>query len=348
MTVITANTLQPLGMGQLLDRAIRLYRRNFLKFIGIVAIAQLPVILLTVGTSIFSVGSGELFDPTRDPTDISALFGPAVGATFLVGLLGVVLTQVATAALTRAVADNYLGQPVNMMEAYRKIGRSWVALVGALLLALLLYLLLVIWFLVPCIGWFTGGGMILYLFLVIIPLIAPVIVLEKQPAVKAIGRAWQLVRRRFWWVLGFMLLLTLFAQLLVAGPSFLIAALVQGAAGSAINTTVATIIQQLISSLFSLIYLPLQLTCITLLYFDIRVRTEGFDLALLAAGKSGGPEAVELAANTPETVQQPTKLVSLPTASEMGYFAVITIIGMALFIGFFLVLAFIGVLASGF
>jgi hypothetical protein len=33
-----AETLRPLGLGQLLDRAIRLYRRHFLTFTGIVAL----------------------------------------------------------------------------------------------------------------------------------------------------------------------------------------------------------------------------------------------------------------------------------------------------------------------
>lgn len=33
-------TLKPRGIGELFDQAIRLYRNNFLKFIGIIAVAQ--------------------------------------------------------------------------------------------------------------------------------------------------------------------------------------------------------------------------------------------------------------------------------------------------------------------
>ena len=46
MTVGTASPLKPRGIGELLDQAIRIYRRNFLTFVGIVAIVQIPLTLL--------------------------------------------------------------------------------------------------------------------------------------------------------------------------------------------------------------------------------------------------------------------------------------------------------------
>src|SRR5688572_26621063 len=41
-----AQTLRPLGLGQLLDRSIRLYLRHFLPFTGIVALMLVPITLL--------------------------------------------------------------------------------------------------------------------------------------------------------------------------------------------------------------------------------------------------------------------------------------------------------------
>ena len=38
-----ASILRPLGMGELFDRAIRLYRRNFFKFVGVLALMQIPL-----------------------------------------------------------------------------------------------------------------------------------------------------------------------------------------------------------------------------------------------------------------------------------------------------------------
>ena len=43
MTAIEPPTLRPLTLNQLLDRAIRLYRQNFLAFIGIIATALIPL-----------------------------------------------------------------------------------------------------------------------------------------------------------------------------------------------------------------------------------------------------------------------------------------------------------------
>ena len=38
-----ATYLKPLSAGQIFDRGIRLYRNNFLTFIGIIAIMQIPI-----------------------------------------------------------------------------------------------------------------------------------------------------------------------------------------------------------------------------------------------------------------------------------------------------------------
>ena len=51
MTAV-APDLRPLTLGEILDRAVRLYRRNFANFIGIIALVQVPLsiiqLLLTV------------------------------------------------------------------------------------------------------------------------------------------------------------------------------------------------------------------------------------------------------------------------------------------------------------
>ena len=71
---------------------------------------------------------------------------------------------IATGALARAVGDNYLGKKTGILDAYRGIGRSWISLVGALLLLGILSIIVMLWWvIVPCIGWFTGLGMIVFL-----------------------------------------------------------------------------------------------------------------------------------------------------------------------------------------
>lgn len=354
MTVTSTPQLRPLGLGQLLDQAIRLYRRNFLKFIGIIAIVQIPLGLLQLGTSLLTISgispSVNEFGP-QSPEDV---FNPTVitgaSGTILVGILSFVLIQVvATAAMTRAVASSYLGESISITDAYRKIGRSWLPLLGALLLAILIAIGLLIWTIIPCVGWLTGLGMFVFFVLVVTPLIAPTIVLEKQRATHAIRRAWDLARRRFWWVLGFVVILYIFAQIIITGPTLLLTftfGLFLGEAPfdpSFGQSMIQTVIQSLVQLVGSLIYLPLQLTAITLMYFDLRIRTEGFDLTILTHSVSDEETDVsEVTAQAP----QPEK-GNLVTMAEMGYFILIELGAVVIyFIMVAILIALVGLMAA--
>lgn len=353
MTVATAPPLRPLGIGELLDRAIRLYRQNFLKFIGIIAIMQIPLSALQLLTSLLTVSniptpfSIEGSGPPPDPADIfSPTYFIGIIGSLVLGIISFLLIQgVATAALTRAIAGSYLGESLGITEAYRKIGRAWLPLIGALILAILLSIVLGIWLLIPCVGWFTGIGILAFFWMVIVPLIAPVIVLEQQAATGAIRRAWDLARRRFWWVLGFVLILFIFSQLVITGPVTLITVGFQFAFGG--NPfeffTLQTIIQSVVGLLFSLIYLPLQLTAITLMYFDLRIRTEGFDLTVLSTSSSDSPaEFSELVALAPRSERG-----NLVTMNEMGYFVLVSLGAFVLYIILIFIFGGIGLLMMG-
>jgi hypothetical protein len=346
-------------MGQLLDLAIRLYRRNFLKFVGIIAIVQIPLGLLQLGASLLTFSGFSQFQEGQSSPDeiFTVAFFTGVIGSVIVALLSLVLIQVvATAAMTQAVTNSYLGQPVGIVDAYKAVGRSWVSLLGALFLAGLVSLVLILWTLVPCVGWLTGLGMLVFLGFVITPLLAPTIVLEKQKAWQSIRRAWDLARRRFWWVLGFVLILAIFAQIIITGPVLLLNMIFSFVFGnnpfapSADQAMTQTIVQSLVSIAGSLIYLPLQLTAITLMYFDLRIRTEGFDLALLAESISTKqPDVAAL------TTQAPQPESGNPfSMTEMGYFALIELAALVLyFILVFILGAFFFVMlaasqASGF
>jgi hypothetical protein len=93
-----------------------------------------------------------------------------MGSTVLLGILGFLLIQgITTAALTRAIAGSYVGEPVGIIDSYRKIGSAWLPLLLTLLLTLLLVLGVFIWSMIPCVGWITGFGMLVFLWMVIIP-----------------------------------------------------------------------------------------------------------------------------------------------------------------------------------
>ena len=276
--------LRPLGTGEILDRAARLYRRHFVTFIAIIAAVEIPTALIQLGASAMNIRLASDLSASQEPS-LRSLLPSLIG--LLVSLLSAVLIQtLGTGAMTRAVADSYLGEPVSFAGSYRKIGKRWGTLIVAMVLVVLLTIGLFIWWIVPCIGWVTGLGMLMYTSMVITPLVAPVVVLEQSPARSSLRRTWDLSRRRFWPVVGFMVALAILGFVFTLIPQVIIAAVgltnLDSLAQSSSGFTTATILSSLIGVAIALLYLPFRLAATTLMYFDLRVRTEAFDLDLLA------------------------------------------------------------------
>jgi hypothetical protein len=350
--------LRPLSLGELLDQAIRLYRRNFFKFIGIIAIVQIPITI--IGLVISLVAFGDFFQRIADPSSLPnstnplEVLGPdyfsAFGVTILVGIISGLLLAIAMGALTRLVADSYLGESIGTIEAYLRIENRLLPLIWTLIVNLIFGILMFIWLLIPCIGWLTGPGILGMIGYIVIPLTVPVVILEKYSGFSALRRGWELVRHRFWWVIGFAFILYLFSQLVVGGPAAIVSLIFQYLLPDAMTSgnadsflRIQSIIQTVVQLVFSLLYQPLQLTCMTLLYFDLRVRLEGLDLAFMAEeGNAQVISASKLVAQSP-----PMPSGSLITMNEMGSFVLLTV-GGAVVIGLgFFILGLLGLMISG-
>jgi len=324
-------TLRPLRIGELLDRAIRLYRANFLTFIGIIALMYVPLTILQILASAL-LGSSMVASPEKIFSSASYWIG--WGLTMIVIFLQFILVQgIAMGALARAVADNNLGKKTGILDAYRGIRGSWISLVGALLLIALLMVAIFIWWFVPCIGWITGLGMLAYMFSVVNQLVPPVVVLEDQTALGSIGRAWSLARRRFWPVLGYAFLLGLFSLIVVNGPAAVVNIILTQAFRTVGNVStyfaLSSVVSGLLTLVFSLLYFPLQMTAFTLVYFDLRVRTEGFDIALLTMQAEGPTDVSDAVALTAPVTNE--KWI---TGTDLGNFAILTLVGAGIYILF--------------
>jgi hypothetical protein len=278
------------------------------------------------------LGSSMVISPERIFSSASYWIG--WGLTMVVIFLQFVLVQgIAMGALARAVADNNLGKKTGILDAYRGIRGSWISLIGALLLIAILMVALFIWWLVPCIGWITGLGMLAFMFSVVNQLVPPVVVLEDQTAIGSIGRAWSLARRRFWPVLGYAFLLGLFSLIVVNGPAAVVNILLTQAFRSMGNAStflaLSSVVSGLLTLVFSLLYFPLQMTAFTLVYFDLRVRTEGFDIALLTLQAEGTTDVSDAVALTAPVANE--KWI---TGTDLGNFAILTLVGAGIYILF--------------
>ncbi len=148
--------------------------------------------------------------------------------------------------------------------------------------------------------------------------------LEKSGPIASVRRAWDLARSRFWWLLGFALILYLFALIVISGPSMVIGLVFRTFAGAAGSHSLdqqlmlMTVVQSLSTMVTGLLYLPLQLSAITVVYFDLRVRSEGLDLAMQSAS---GQESSPLQVLEQAPAGAKAKLL---TGTDIAYFVLLS------------------------
>ena len=267
-------SLRPLGVGEQLDAAFKIYRRRFKTLVLCVLV---PVVPITILSTLVTASTNEnAFDPNATTTEFN---GAMAAGTLVTTLLTVLLALIATGACTRAVAADYLGEDLSWKASLSFAARKVLPLV---LLSILVVLA-------------STLGLVLLLIGAIYVAIrltasAPALLIEDAGVTGAMRRSWALVKGNWWRTFAVVFV----SSLLV----FVISALVSGLlfaplfAGSESEVLVATSIT-LGGILSNALTLPLQAAVLTVLYFDLRVRNEGFDLQLLARDMGGtSPEAV--------------------------------------------------------
>ena len=266
-----APELRPLGVGEILDVAIKLFLRHAGTLLIAVAVVVVPVELLLVPlfTSALPAPTGPLFRPAPDPADAAT----ALAAAVVGGILSFIATTAATAACYKAVGDAYLGSKpdwrASLVFAGRRLGPVlWVTLLATVIplviCALILTIPVGIWLLV---SWAVA---------------VPALLAEGVRGSGALGRSWLLVRGR-WWRTFATLLLAFVITLVVQGiVTLLLTLLVFTDLGE--SSFAATLLNQVVTAIATVLTTPFFAAVVAVIYFDLRVRKEGFDLALLAQG----------------------------------------------------------------
>jgi hypothetical protein len=259
---VLPNELRPLTLGELLDRSFFLYRKNFLLFAGIVALPHLVLLAFQLA------GIG-----------IQTWRGAGSSAGILWFLATVVLTLGVTAAsqgaTVIAVSHVHLDQPTSIMQAFAGIkGR-------------ILYLALIM------IGYGLGVGV--GFILLIVPgiilslmwaLTIPVAVLEDKGLRDSVNRSAELTKgsRGRVFVVYLLFFVLMYAVVMVWEIPILfaigIAARSHPGVGIPLWSQIAIQVGTFVSQ--SLVG-PLMTIGLSLLYYDQRVRKEGFDLQHMMA-----------------------------------------------------------------
>jgi hypothetical protein len=263
--------LRPLEIGDVLDETFRTYRRQFVPLITAMGVVVVPVSLVTLAVTLATGFSGDALSRTIQQRGDFTTLVVGGGLLGLVGLVSVVVHLAAVGAVTLIASGAVLGQPVGVGEAY---GRAF-SRFGSLLLAGIVTGVPLGLLAVTCIGIpfaiFIGLGWTVAF---------PAIVLEGRGAIE--GRSWGLVSGQRWRLLVCWVLILLIYYLLISIPSGLFGfvagmlAVVNGATPGAMalvqagNVLFSAIGQTLFGSILYILS--------TLLYYDLRIRKEAFDL----------------------------------------------------------------------
>ncbi|MEN6334928.1 MAG: hypothetical protein ABFE01_11750 [Phycisphaerales bacterium] len=285
-----AMQFEPMSVSRIFDRAFALYRNNFLRFITIVAMIEVPLSLLTIASSHWvnshmpvverpaAMGQTSTSQsPARYNSDASvAMFG-CLGRVlpFLLQMVGMMLCQ---AVLIKNVSEIYLGNDISVGQAYRSILPQAVTLILATICTTLVTWLGLLLLVVP--------GIIFSLWF---SLTTSAIVVEGHSAIAGMSRSKALVAGNLGKVFAVGLLAAIIAYLLsfslgaVAG--LLSTFVFQGSARAfSYLIFVATILSRTLA-------IPIGAAAYILLYYDLRIRKEGFDLQMLSRSVGSDPES---------------------------------------------------------
>jgi hypothetical protein len=309
----------PLGLGDLLDRAFRLYRARFWTLVAIGAVFLIPYAIISgalsgqINPGTFDFlrallsGSPEVLENLpATPTDPSTVLGLSC-LSYLVSLLGLVLSGWVALSLTHQNIATLHNKAPSLGESIRAgldrllawVGMSfaqWVVIVALFFVAFVPFfcglvstaagttrdgpndtgLLALGGSLLTCGILLVAAGVTVYLLTRWIVAV-PGMVAERWGPLQALRNSWALTKDYFWRSLVFAVLLIILGWVITSVPSFVLGL---GIAVLPFPGQVTAIILNIASTAITLLWQPIQVAAIVLLYYDLRVRKEGYDLAL--------------------------------------------------------------------
>jgi predicted secreted protein len=281
--------VRPLSLGEILDVAIKIYLRHAFTFFGVVLVVVAPVQVVASFIEV-SAASG---DEELQFTETGLVAGGddlwvSLTAFGAITILSVVAGTLVTAACFNGVADAYLGERPRARASLGFAARRlhsvlWLTILSAVVTGVLFLLCIV-----PGI-WAVAAFAVAM----------PALLTEGTKGRKALGRSRNLVQGRWWSTFGIVVLGYVLGGIITVVLTGLLTAL---SLADPTNDVVAFVASAGSGILASMLTTPFIAAFITVLYFDLRVRKEGFDLQLLAErlGRRLGEQALAPAAPVEE------------------------------------------------
>ncbi len=245
--------LEAMTFGMILDRAVNLYFRNFGLLFGIMAVSQV------INQINYVIWAGTMQ---------GTVYVPAFVYTPVYYLVNLLTMAVGTGAVTIAISSRYLGREITILQSYRIALRKLWTLLGARIVAGLLVGLGFMLLVIPGI-----------LLAVAFSLITPVVMLEDASAGTSRERSreltagfrWQIFALFLIYYIVYWLITLVFGSLLVALTGLILPAFLG-----------APSVARLLLAPLLILMTPIWALFTVLIYYNQRIKKEGFDLAVLA------------------------------------------------------------------
>ena len=255
--------LRPRSASEIVDAALRLMRAHYAAWVMLLALFTLPSIAF----------SQVMFDAMRLTAGAKLAWGP----TLAVLGASVVVNAVAEGVAVTAMAEVYLGRPLDLARA---IARLWSRLLPLLLATVVRWVIMIA-------GWIV---------LVVPGVFASIrtacldcsVMLDdaSDDGLSAFQRAWSLTADRESHV--FLTMLLMFA---IYAVGYVVVMIAVRLAVFAMPLLHGQRLNSLAQSVLLLFVLPVMPAVRTVLYYDLRVRKEGLDVELLSRALDAAPAA---------------------------------------------------------
>ena len=300
---------RPMNLGDILDEAFDIYKTRFALLAGIGAIIYVPINFLygMSAADMMAQGSFWAIPQNRGGAGVEAMQSVSELGS-LAALLVLIADPVITGAFTYAISQSYLGESTSIGKSYGFILRR----IGAMLWTVLLFGLAVVGLTIGIslvaalisVGMGSAAPGSPFVWLVIFPFMIAAaaaiiytigrmsfafaaLVVEGQKGTAALKRSWELSAKHGWRVVGILLvtgiIVSIIDLIVTSSVSTLAIAMIKAgrvAAGEAIMGAAQAILGLFMAPVMSIV--------VVLMYYDLRIRKEGFDLQMLARDLAAG------------------------------------------------------------
>lgn len=251
--------LRPRSIGEILDAALQVCRSRYGTLMKIVAVIVVPLQLFSALVQISTVpGSG-----TSSAKGWGA-FAASIGSSILSGLAA----QLASAACLKPVAMAYVDDRVDWQESLEFAWSRFRDLLGVIVVVYFFSICALTLLVIP--------GIYLWISWLVT---LPIVLLEGGRPLAVMRRSAELVRGRWWHTFGTYLV----AMIILGIITSLLGALLLGVTGAShADYAGRVLLSAAVGSVTGIITMPFLAAVIVLIYFDLRVRKEGFSLRELA------------------------------------------------------------------